>query len=147
MSGHLNERASCLEAPCLTAYKDMYIKAKQLLSTTSLREKREDLLRNISHGEQRNLEIVLSLALEAKLLLLDEPTAGLTEAESKNIFNIINDLGADATVLFIAHDIDLVLNAAERIIVLHYGKIIADGTPDDIQTNSKVKEIYIGIKE
>lgn len=131
----------------ITKYKDMFVEAQKLLNVTSLWEKRDDLVRNISHGEQRNLEIVLCLALEPKLLLLDEPTAGLTEAESTNIFNIICGLETDTTVLFVAHDIDLVLNVAERIIVLHYGEVIAEGTPEEIQANSKAKEIYIGIEE
>jgi len=128
-------------------YKDMFVEAQKLLNVTSLWEKRDDLVRNISHGEQRNLEIVLCLALEPKLLLLDEPTAGLTEAESTNIFNIICGLETDTTVLFVAHDIDLVLSVADRIIVLHYGEVIAEGTPEEIQANSKAKEIYIGIEE
>jgi branched-chain amino acid transport system ATP-binding protein len=117
-----------------------------LLNTTALWEKRDSLVKNISHGEQRNLEIVLSLALEPRLLLLDEPTAGLTDAESTNIIDIMRNLGEDTTVLFVAHDIDLVLNVADRIIVLHYGEIIADGSPEEIQADSKVKEIYMGVK-
>jgi branched-chain amino acid transport system ATP-binding protein len=131
----------------IVKYKDMFEKAQQLLNKTSLWKKRDDFVRNISHGEQRNLEIVLSLALDPKILLLDEPTAGLTDAESTNIFNMINRLGSDTTVLFVAHDIDLVLSVADRIIVLHYGQIITEGTPEEIQASSKVKEIYIGIEE
>jgi branched-chain amino acid transport system ATP-binding protein len=131
----------------IETYGDMFAKAKKLLSTTDLWEKRDDLVRNMSHGEQRNLEIVLSLASEPKVLLLDEPTAGLTEAESANIFKVVNGLGSDTTVLFVAHDMDLVLNAADRIIVLHYGHTIAEGTPDEIQADPKVKEVYMGIKE
>jgi branched-chain amino acid transport system ATP-binding protein len=131
----------------IETYGDMFAKAKKLLSTTDLWEKRDDLVRNMSHGEQRNLEIVLSLASEPKVLLLDEPTAGLTEAESANIFKVVSGLGSDTTVLFVAHDMDLVLNAADRIIVLHYGHTIAEGTPDEVQANPKVKEVYMGIKE
>ena len=116
------------------------------MKTTDLWEKKNSLVRNISHGEQRNLEIVLSLALEPRLLLLDEPTAGLTDAESINIIDIMRNLGTDTTVLFVAHDIDIVLNVADRIIVLHYGEIMADGTPEEIQSDLKVKEIYMGIK-
>ncbi len=131
----------------IETYGDMFAKAKLLLSTTDLWEKRDVLVRNMSHGEQRNLEIVLSLASEPKVLLLDEPTAGLTEAESANIFKLISGLGSDTTVLFVAHDMDLVLNVADRIIVLHYGHTIAEGTPAEIQANPKVKEVYMGIKE
>jgi branched-chain amino acid transport system ATP-binding protein len=131
----------------IETYGDMFAKAKKLLSTTDLWEKKDILVRNMSHGEQRNLEIVLSLASEPKVLLLDEPTAGLTEAESANIFKLVSGLGSDTTVLFVAHDMDLVLNVADRIIVLHYGHTIAEGTPEEIQTNPKVKEVYMGIKE
>jgi branched-chain amino acid transport system ATP-binding protein len=131
----------------IETYGDMFAKAKELLSTTDLWEKKDDLVRNMSHGEQRNLEIVLSLASEPKVLLLDEPTAGLTEAESENIFKVVSGLGSDTTVLFVAHDMDLVLNVSDRIIVLHYGHMIAEGTPEEIQANPKVKEVYMGIKE
>jgi len=131
----------------ITAYGHLYSKAQQLLTSTSLWEKRDELVRDISHGEQRNLEIVLSLALEPRLLLLDEPNAGLTDAESAVVFDLMNTLGADTTVLFVDHDIDLVLNVANRIIVLHYGEVMADGTPEEIQGDLKVKEIYMGISE
>lgn len=131
----------------IEAYGDMFAKAQRLLGTTDLWEKRDDLVRNMSHGEQRNLEIVLSLASEPKVLLLDEPTAGLTDAESTNIFKIVSGLGMDTTILFVAHDMDLVLSVANRIIVLHYGQRIAEGRPQEIQSNSKVKEIYMGIKD
>ena len=131
----------------IDTYRDMFEKAKNLLSTTDLWGKRDDLVRNMSHGEQRNLEIVLSLASEPKVLLLDEPTAGLTEAESANIFKVVSGLGSDTTLLFVAHDMDLVLNVANRIIVLHYGQTIAEGTPEEIQANPKVREVYMGIKE
>ncbi len=131
----------------IETYGDMFAKAEKLLSTTDLWENRDVLVRNMSHGEQRNLEIVLSLASEPKVLLLDEPTAGLTEAESANIFKLISGLGSDTTVLFVAHDMDLVLKVADRIIVLHYGHTIAEGTPEEIQANPKVKEVYMGIKE
>jgi len=130
----------------IEVYADMFAKAHQLLSTTGLWEKRDELVRNMSHGEQRNLEIILSLASKPKVLLLDEPTAGLTEAESANIFNIVNDLATDTTTLFVAHDIDLVLSIAHRIIVLHYGMIIAEGRPEEIEADPKVKEVYMGIK-
>ncbi len=130
-----------------TAYKDMFTKAQQLLSSVDLWGKRNDLVQNISHGEQRNLEIALSLASEPRLLLLDEPTAGLTAAESANIIEMIRKLGADTTVLIVAHDMDVVFGVANRIVVLHYGQLIAEGTPEEIQANSKVKEIYMGNEE
>lgn len=131
----------------ITAYKDMFVKAHQLLSSVALWEKRDDLVQNISHGEQRNLEIILSLASEPRLLLLDEPTAGLTTTESANIINMLRKLGADTTVLIVTHDMDVVFGVADRVIVLHYGQLIAEGTPEEIQANSKVREIYMGSEE
>jgi branched-chain amino acid transport system ATP-binding protein len=130
----------------IEAYGDMHAKARRLLGRAALWEKKDALVRNLSHGEQRNLEIILSLASEPRVLLLDEPTAGLTEAESADLFNVVNDLAADTTTLFVAHDIDLVLSVAHRIIVLHYGVMIAEGPPEVIGANPKVREIYMGIK-
>ena len=109
--------------------------------------KKEDPVHAISYGEQRKLEIALSLALEPKLLLLDEPSTGLTTAESADITSRIRSLGRDITVILVAHDMDLVFGVAERIIVLHYGEIIAEGTSQQISTDPKVKEIYMGSEE
>lgn len=119
-------------------------KAKELLETVDLWEKRNEQAKNISYGDQRRLEIVMSLASEPKLLLLDEPSAGLTSTESASIIHMIRNLGTVITVLLIAHDMDLVFGMAERIIVLHYGLIIAQGSPEEVQADAKVKEIYIG---
>jgi branched-chain amino acid transport system ATP-binding protein len=127
--------------------KQLLTKAEKLLSSVALWEIRDELVKNMSYGDQRRLEIVLSLALEPKILLLDEPTAGLTGAEGTSIIEMINNLGKNITVLLIAHDMDLMFGVAERIIVLHYGKIIAAGTPKEMRVNSKVKEIYMGLQE
>jgi len=113
----------------------------------ALWEKRDDVVQAISYGEQRKLEIALSLASEPRLLLLDEPSSGLTAAESADVPAMICNLGPAITVLVVAHDMDLVFGLADRIMVLHYGQIIAEGTPEEIQADSKVKEIYMGIEE
>jgi len=131
----------------VTAYKHLFTKAKELLGAMALWERRDDIVRALGYGEQRRLEIALSLASEPKLLLLDEPSSGLTPAESADIVTMIRNLGADITVVVVAHDMDLIFGLAERIIVLHYGEIIADGTPEEIQADSRVKEIYMGIEE
>jgi len=129
-----------------TDYGNIVAKAEDLLHSMGLWERRNDPMRTISYGEQRKVEIALSLASEPRMLLLDEPSTGLSAAESKEIVDMIRDLGLDITVLLVAHDMDLVFGVAERIMVLHYGQIIADGTPRKIQADSKVREIYIGIE-
>ncbi len=131
----------------ISAYKHMYNKAQELLESVALWDKREELAQSLSYGEQRRLEISLSIASEPKLLLLDEPSSGLTAAESADIVTMIGNLGPDITVALVAHDMDLVFGMAKRIMVLHYGEIIADGTPQEIQANSRVKEIYMGTEE
>lgn len=131
----------------LTSYGNLFSKAQNLLEMVHLWEKRGDLVRNISHGEQRRLEIAISLASEPKLLLLDEPSAGLTVVESAAVVDMIHNLGKDITVLMVAHDMDLVFGVAERIIVLHYGQIIVEGASEEIRNDPRVKEIYMGIAE
>ena len=130
-----------------TAYEHLYNQAKALLDSMDLWEKKDDSVNAISYGEQRKLEIALSLALEPKLLLLDEPSTGLTTAESADITDMIRNLGRDITVILVAHDMDLVFGVAERIIVLHYGEIIAEGTSEQISTDPRVREIYMGSEE
>jgi branched-chain amino acid transport system ATP-binding protein len=91
--------------------------------------------------------MALSLASEPKLLLLDEPSTGLTAAESVDITSRLRNLARDITVILVAHDMDLVFGVAERIIVLHYGEIITEGTCQQISTDPRVKEIYMGDEE
>ena len=131
----------------VNAYKDMLARAQELLEAWGLWEKRDDPVRNIAYGDQRRLEIALSLASKPKLLLLDEPSSGLTAIESADIINKIGNLGKDVTVILIAHDMDLVFGVAERIICLHYGEMLAEGTCEEIQADSRVKEIYMGDEE
>jgi len=129
----------------ITSYDDLCGKACETLETAALSEKRDELVDNLSYGEQRRLEIALTtVASEVKLLLLDEPSCGLTSVESANITKVIRTLGKDITVLLVAHDMDLVFGVAERIIVLHYGKIIADGRPEKVKDDPMVREIYLG---
>jgi branched-chain amino acid transport system ATP-binding protein len=130
-----------------SGYKSLYARAHELLDLMDLWEKKDDPVHAISYGGQRKLEIVLSLASDPKLLLMDEPSTGLTAAESADIIGMIRDLGKDITVILVAHDMDLVFGVAERIIVLHYGEIIAEGSPEEISTDSRVREIYMGIEE
>lgn len=130
----------------ITAYPDLLAKAREVLGHLDLWERRNELVKNLSYGEQRKLEVALTLALEPKLLLLDEPSCGLTSAESAEIIESIRKLGKGTTVLLVAHDMDLVFGIADRIMVLHYGKVIADGKPEEIRADPRVKEIYMGIE-
>jgi branched-chain amino acid transport system ATP-binding protein len=130
-----------------TSYRQFYAKAEEILGSMDLWSKRDEHVHAIAYGEQRKLEIALSLASDPKLVLLDEPSCGLTAVESADITSRIRKLGEKITVLLVAHDMDLVFGVAQRILVLHYGEIIIQGTCEEIRTNDKVKEIYMGIEE
>jgi branched-chain amino acid transport system ATP-binding protein len=95
-------------------------------------------------GEQRLIEIALALAMQPRLLLLDEPAAGVPEGESTLIFEAVHNLPGDLTVLLIEHDMDLVFRFARRIIVMSNGAVLADGPPDQIARNEQVKDVYFG---
>jgi branched-chain amino acid transport system ATP-binding protein len=126
---------------------NFFIEAQELLQTRGFWEKRHELIKVLSYGEQRQMEVVLSLASKPKILLLDEPTAGLSAAETVDLTNIIDSLGEDTAVLICTHDIDVALNLADRIIVLNYGKLIAQGAPEQIRADPKVKEVYLGTED
>ena len=124
--------------------KELYAAAQALLESVELWDKRDEIVSSLAYGEQRKLEMALSLASEPELVLLDEPSCGLTPTESADITKRISDLGSKITVLMIAHDMDLVFGVAERIILLHFGEIACEGTRDEIRANPTVKEIYMG---
>jgi branched-chain amino acid transport system ATP-binding protein len=142
---HGIQRSSYQMIRSITAYKANLDKADELLESVDLSSKRDILARSLSHGEQRRLELILALASKPMVLLLDEPTAGLTSDESSALAEILRgSSNKDVAVLFVAHDLDLVFTVAERILVLYYGTIIAEGTPEEIQANQSVREIYLG---
>lgn len=124
--------------------KKLINKAGELLESFDLWELRNERVANISYGAQRKLEIALSMASDAKLLLLDEPSSGLTAAESAELCTRIGNLGKNITLICVAHDMDLVFGIATRIMLLHYGEIIIEGKPEQIKESSIVKEIYMG---
>lgn len=127
--------------------KDMQAAAQRLLESTDLWELREEVVSSLAYGQQRKLEIALSLASDPELLLLDEPSCGLTATESADITSRIRDLGSKITVLMIAHDMDLVFGVAERVMLLHYGEIACEGTCDEIRANPTVRDIYLGTRK
>ena len=124
--------------------KQLRAAAQELLESIELWDKRDELVSSLAYGEQRKLEMGLSLASAPELLLLDEPSCGLTPTESADITERIRQLGKKITVLMIAHDMDLVFGVAERIILLHFGEISCEGTCDEIRANQTVKDIYMG---
>ena len=106
--------------------------------------KADELAANLSHGEQRNLEIGIALATEPSLLLLDEPTAGMSAAETHDTMQLVRRIAKNnLTILIVEHDMQVVMELCHRITVLHYGEILADGTPEEIQRNPKVQEVYL----
>lgn len=118
--------------------------ADAILERAGLAEKRGILARNLSYGEQRQLEIALALATEPSVLLLDEPSAGMSPAETSRLVDLIATLPRDLTLLIIEHDMDVVFALAERITVLHYGRILAEGSPGEVKENPIVQDVYLG---
>ena len=125
------------------AYRDIIAKAEAALEAVGLEEKRHETAANLSHGEQRNLEIAVALATEPQLLCLDEPTAGMSAAETRETMELVRRIAANLTILIVEHDMQVVMELAERITVLHYGEILAEGTPAEVQENPRVLEVYL----
>ncbi len=125
------------------AFGDLIAQSRAFLEAVGLRGKEEELAANLSHGEQRNLEIGIALATEPKLLCLDEPTAGMSPAETQDTMELVHRIAKDLTILIVEHDMQVVMGLAQRITVLHYGEIIAEGPPVEIQRNPKVLEVYL----
>ena len=114
------------------------------LGAVGLEDRAHATVKNLSHGEQRQLEIALALAARPRVLLLDEPTAGLSPAESQLMADLLRRLDPAMTVLIIEHDMDIALELALHVTVLHYGRVIADGPRDAVKADPLVREIYLG---
>jgi len=119
-------------------------RAEETLGAVGLADRAGAVVRNLSHGEQRQLEIALALAGRPRVLLLDEPTAGLSPAESAAMARLLARLDPAITVLIIEHDMDIALEVAHHVTVLHYGRVIADGTREAVRADPTVREIYLG---
>ena len=103
--------------------------------------------KNLAYGDQRVLEVAIAMAGSPKILFLDEPTAGMSPAETRHISDLIRGLADDISIVLVEHDMDMVMNISDNITVLHYGSIIAEGDPDTIRANELVREAYLGKEE
>ena len=127
-----------------SSYRDTYEKAYQLLVEAGFLDRKDVEVQNLSHGEQRQLEIVLGLASDPKILLLDEPAAGLSSGESTEMTEFLMKLDPGLAILLIEHDMDVVFDVAAQISVLHFGEVLETGTPEQIHDSKRVQEIYLG---
>jgi len=125
------------------AFTDVLERAHAVLESVGLGDKDTELAANLSHGEQRNLEIGIALATDPKLLCLDEPTAGMSVAETHQTVELIRRIGENLTIMIVEHDMEVVMGLAHTLTVLHYGEVLAEGTPDQIQANPRVQEVYL----
>lgn len=129
------------------SFKKMIHRAEAQLRDWGIWEKKDQQVRNLSHGEQRQLEIILALSGDPKVVLLDEPTQGLSTAETSLVVPMINRIDTSTTILFIEHDMDVAFQMADRISVLHQGRMLAEGTEAEIRGNRQVAEVYLGMEE
>lgn len=119
-------------------------RTNELLARMGLLERTDALAKNLSYGEQRQLEIAIALATEPKVLLLDEPTAGMSPAETIAIARLLRELPRSLTLMVIEHDMDVVFRLAERVTVLHYGEVLVEGSADKVRIDERVLQVYLG---
>jgi branched-chain amino acid transport system ATP-binding protein len=137
----LRQRVSLLRsAPSLGLEE----KTNNILEQIGLLPQRDKMAGILSHGDQRHLEIAIALATDPTLLMLDEPTSGMSPAESGKMIEVIQDISKRVTILLIEHDMSLVMNISQKIIVLDYGNKIAEGTPEEIEKDPEVRRVYLG---
>ena len=128
----------------LSSYREVHDKARALLESAGYWNRRDVEVRNLSHGEQRQIEIVLGLAGDPRVLLLDEPAAGLSSGESQEMAAFLKRLDPGLAILLIEHDMDVVFDVADHISVLHFGEVVEEGAADRIRASERVREIYLG---
>ncbi len=125
-------------------YPEVRARALAALADVGLADKAQQPVREISHGEQRQLELAIALAAAPRVLLLDEPAAGLSPEETKRLVALVRGLKGRYTIVLIEHKIDIIMSVSDRISVMHFGSLIAEGTPAEIQRNREVRRAYLG---
>jgi branched-chain amino acid transport system ATP-binding protein len=118
-------------------------RADAVLELVGLKDQRQRVAGELSHGEQRHLDIAIALATDPNLLLLDEPTAGMSPPETEQMMYLIRDLGRQVAVVLVEHKMDVVMGVSDRITVLHFGSVLTEGTPDEVRRNQRVQEVYL----
>jgi branched-chain amino acid transport system ATP-binding protein len=119
-------------------------RTEEILGWVGLLDVKDDLSQNLSYGDQRKLEIALALGTRPSLLMLDEPTSGMSRYESQSMIELVKELSQRVTIVLIEHDIDFVMSVSDSVLVIHYGRTIAEGTPEEIANNSEVQSVYLG---
>lgn len=122
-------------------------KADALLELVGLWDRRDRIAKELAHGEQRALEVGMALAANPRLLLLDEPTAGMSPEETRVMMDLIVKLARERTVILVEHKMKLVMGISDRVLVLHHGELLAQGTPNEVRQNDQVKRVYLGQRE
>jgi branched-chain amino acid transport system ATP-binding protein len=125
-------------------HRELVERAEALLGTVGLAARRHEPVENLAHGDQRSLEIAVALACDPRLLLLDEPTAGMSPEEARAMMDLILRLNQERTVILVEHRMKLVMGISDRILVLHHGRLLAEGAPDDIRAHEEVRRVYLG---
>jgi branched-chain amino acid transport system ATP-binding protein len=126
------------------SHKEFIEQTLHILEQINLLDFKDEIAANLSHGHQKRLEIGIALATRPKLLLLDEPTAGLSPTETRQTIELIKKIAQDLTIVLVEHKMKVVMEVSDRITVLHYGTLLAQGTPDEIRNNEEVRRVYLG---
>ncbi len=146
-SAVLSRRHMRLDAwSLLDRQTDVSREAEETLGMVGLLDRRDVLASELSYGDQRELEIALTVATRPDLVMLDEPTAGLNSDDTRRAVALIRQVTEGRTLVMVEHDMEVVFNLADRISVIYYGRVLATGTPDEIRTNDEVKRAYLGRK-
>ena len=130
--------------PFTSPSREEALAARDLLARVGLGERHAAIARALSHGERRQLELAIAIAARPRVLLLDEPTAGMSPAETAHITSLVASLERSLTLVIVEHDMDVVFRLADRVTVLHEGRVLVDGAPEAVRGDRTVYEVYVG---